>query len=149
MHVRKLCNYIFFIIIINRFVTIVICLLLAEPLKRVFLTLTIICRNNTYLSKADLGPVRQVGASPPLPLWFLGGCYCKFGLYNTHILFYIHMGLINGFYYYLKILQISFVKLYACVFQTYSYNVSLSFLRIRINIKVLKKQNSKVLANID
>ena len=48
MHVRKLCNYIFFIIIINRFVTIVICLLLAEPLKRVFLTLTIICRNIRY-----------------------------------------------------------------------------------------------------
>ena len=29
----------------NKFVTIVICLLLAEPSKRVFLTLTIICRN--------------------------------------------------------------------------------------------------------
>ena len=32
----------------NKFVTIVICLLLAEPLKRVFLTLTIICRYNKH-----------------------------------------------------------------------------------------------------
>ena len=35
----------YFLYIINKFVAIVICLLLAEPLKRVFLTLTIICRN--------------------------------------------------------------------------------------------------------
>ena len=64
MHVRKLCNYIFFIIIINRFVTIVICLLLAEPLKRVFLTLTIICRNSikTYVCMAEtvLSPGRAI-----------------------------------------------------------------------------------------
>ena len=47
-------------------------------------------------------------SSPP-PLNFLGGCYRKFGLHYTHILFYIHKGLINRFSYYLEILQISFV----------------------------------------
>ena len=40
----------------NKFVIIVICLLLAGPLKRAFLTLTIICRNN---SNDDQGRVYQ------------------------------------------------------------------------------------------
>ena len=40
----KMCAIIFSLY--YKFVTIVICLLLAEPLKRAFLTLTIIYRNN-------------------------------------------------------------------------------------------------------
>ena len=60
----------YFLYIINKFVTIVICLLLAEPLKRVFLTLTIICRNTIETSNATSIKTINLGGNVPETLAF-------------------------------------------------------------------------------